>query len=244
MRIWMLSNDIQLVPFDEGERRFKCFNLLSTYAGIETPATKAYFKPMWEHPPQVLAMLLYHHDISNWNPRTFDIGVAGHEQMAAILRGVQLWWKSCLDDAAVAVEKEDRQAGGERPIKRPHRRTWPFGGLPVPKDVVYAHYVKFCNDTRVPRNAVEIRSTAFKQLYQLVPFAAKKEFTARADYAQQAAKRPACLIFPTLSDCRSAWCKTYGEIDTDGWGEDDGDGVSYNLAWDGSYGEPRWMAVD
>ena len=90
----------------------------------------------------------------------------------------------------------------------------------------------------------EIGSTAFKQLYQLVPFAAKKEFTARADYAQQAAKRPACLIFPTLSDCRSAWCKTYGEIDTDGWGEDDGDGVSYNLAWDGSYGEPRWMAVD
>ena len=65
MRIWMLSNDIHLVPFEEGERLFKCFSLLSTYAGIETPATEAYFKPMWEHPPQVLAMLLYHHDISN-----------------------------------------------------------------------------------------------------------------------------------------------------------------------------------
>ena len=243
MRIWMLSNDIHLVPFDEGERRFKCFSLLSDYAGIANDVTKAYFNPLWKHPPEVLAMLLYHFDISDFDPAEFDIGVAGQEQMAATLRGVQLWWKKCLDDGVVAVEKEDRLNDCDRPSRVPHRRTWPFGGLPVPKAIVYAHYGKFCRNNRVAGTA-EIVSTMFKQIYQLVPFADNKETTARENYAQQDALRPACLKFPTLNECRRAWIAKYGDIDTGGWDDTDAD----DMSWDpghgrGLYDEPEWMVI-
>ena len=37
--------------------------------------------------------------------------------------------------------------------------------------------------------SAEIDSTAFKQLYQLVPFAANKEITARDNYAQHCNRR-------------------------------------------------------
>ena len=124
----------------------------------------------------------------------------------------------------------------------PHRRTWPFGGLPVPKAVVYKHYVAFCRNNRVARTA-EIDSTAFKQLYQLVPFAANKEITARDNYAQQDATRPACLKFPTLNECRKAWCEKYGEVGTEGWDNAGGDDVSYDTTQCGLYQEPSWMVI-
>eukprot|EP01044_Picomonas_judraskeda_P018998 COSAG03_NODE_3901_length_1767_cov_1.408273_2_plen_365_part_00 len=239
IRIWFLSNDIHLVPFDEGERRFKCFNLLNEYAGIENERTKAYFKPLWVHPPEVFAMFLYHHDIRGWSPREFDIGVAGQEQMMATLRGVQLWWKSRLDDGVVAVEKQDRYADSQHNAKVPHRRSWPFGGLPIPKTVLYEDYHRFCKGNRVAGTA-EIDSTAFKQLYQLVPKLESKTFTARDNYAQQDAQRPKCLLFPTLRECRDAWRQKYGDVDTDGWDDDiDNDKVTGG----GRYEEPSWMAI-
>ena len=42
-----------------------------------------------------------------------------------------------VDDGVVAVEKEDRYADSQRNAKVPHRRSWPFGGLPVGKTVLY-----------------------------------------------------------------------------------------------------------
>ena len=37
MRVWFASNDIHVVPYDEGERRFKLFELDNRYAGVTTP---------------------------------------------------------------------------------------------------------------------------------------------------------------------------------------------------------------
>ena len=91
--------------------------------------------------------------------------------------------------------------------------------------------------------AAEISSTAFKQLYALVPFAHSKEFTARENYAQQDALRAPCLRFPALNECREAWCKKYGTVNTGSW-DDDGDRVSYDPALHGcNYHEPEWMVI-
>ena len=161
--------------------------------------------------------------------------------MAATLRGVQLWWKSCLDTGVVAVEKKEMlDELMDRPARKQHRRVWPFGGLPVPKTLLYRHYAGFCRDNRVAGTA-EINSTMFKQLRQLVTFG-RDEFCARECYAQQDALRPACLQFPTLEDCRASWCAKYGEVDTEAWGAGDvGDEVTYDAARDGHvYDEPVW----
>ena len=52
---------------------------------------------------------------------------------------------------------------------------------------------------------------------------------ARDNYAQLDAKRPKCLLFPILRECRDAWRQKYGDVDTDGWDDDaDDDKVTYS----------------
>ena len=217
--VWFASNDIHVVPYDEGERRFKLFELDNHYAGVTTPETKAYFDPLWKLPHEVYAMFLYHYDISEWDPRSFRIGVAEQAQMAASLGSVQLWWKHCLDREFVALEEQRRpDTSQEFQRETMHQRTWVFGGLAVPKSVVYDDYKRYCQNNRTVGFTV-IDSTWSKELGMLTELT---HYRAPRDsyYGDLGTKQPHCYRFHTLRQCREKWTSHYGEQDTEGWGED------------------------
>ena len=215
MRIWFASNDIHVVPFDEGERRFKLFELDNRYAGVTTEETKAYFDPLWKLPHEVYAMFLYHYDITGFDPRSFKIGAAEQAQMAASLDLVQTWYKNCLDRGYIAVEESRRQPEdlGAPRGEVPHVRLWPFGGLAVPKSIMYDDYKRFC---AAQREKIEPNSTWARQLRLLTQI---EDVRKSQNYGGVPEKQPYCLRLQTLGACRRAWVDRFGEDGAHGWDE-------------------------
>eukprot|EP01043_Picozoa_sp_COSAG02_P012503 COSAG02_NODE_482_length_21409_cov_126.131018_20_plen_114_part_00 len=57
LRLFFMSNDIQVVPYDsECERRFKCYDLDNRYKGVANEQTKAHFRPIYAIPNEVYAL--------------------------------------------------------------------------------------------------------------------------------------------------------------------------------------------
>ena len=87
--------------------------------------------------------------------------------IGARLGSVQLWWKHCLDREFVALEEQRRpDTSQEFQRETMHQRTWVFGGLAVPKSVLYEDYKRYCQNNRTVGSVV-IDSTWSKELGML-----------------------------------------------------------------------------
>eukprot|EP01043_Picozoa_sp_COSAG02_P025230 COSAG02_NODE_1410_length_12758_cov_67.963504_7_plen_1366_part_00 len=217
LRLFFMSNDIQVVPYDsECERRFKCFDLDNRYKGVANEQTKAHFRPIYAIPNEVYALWLYHRDITGFDPSVFSIGEAEFGQINSSLSPVQQWWFTCLDQGYIALESARKivrviiDRGEDTRVEereKPHKREWTFEQY-IPKQVLYAAYKQSLNGQHarpVPDNQF------FKELRKLFTedtIEVKEKMP--TGYAGMPGRPPA-VRFASLERCRDEWQKKYGQ---------------------------------
>eukprot|EP01047_Picozoa_sp_COSAG01_P045790 COSAG01_NODE_4246_length_5209_cov_23.270841_3_plen_788_part_00 len=212
-RVFFMSNDQQVVPYDSAcERRYKCYDLLNTYKGIQTDATRAHFDPIYAIPTEVHALFLYHRNIAGFNPRKFKIGAAEQGQMSSSLSAVQAYWLECLDRGFLVEEKERKiETRHDVTLMLPHTRVWKFGAGAVPKSILY-------EDFRSTQCGRAVGNAAFfKELKALLPDNLFQEKSKMPFNYGGISGRPPAIAFGPLADYRAAWQAKYG----DRWVDDD-----------------------
>jgi hypothetical protein len=217
LRLFFMSNDIQVVPYDsECERRFKCFDLDNKYKGVANEQTRAHFKPIYAIPNEVYALWLYHRDITAFDPRVFTVGDAELGQINSSLSPIQQWWYGCLDQGYIALESARKIVTecvdrGEDQIQvereKPHKREWTFEQY-VPKQLLYAAYKQSLHGQHarpVPDNQF------FKELRKLfTDNTIQVREKMPAGYAGMPGRPPA-VRFASLETCRDEWQEKYGQ---------------------------------
>ena len=97
-------------------RRAKHFICSDKYSGPVTNESEAYFKPLLEMDPKTLALYLFSEDLTGFNPRKFETGVADTQQMQRNWTSTQRFLNDVLD------------CGGITETKGTATRTWYLGG--------------------------------------------------------------------------------------------------------------------
>lgn len=135
--------------------------------------------------------------------------------MAASLDSVQTWYKNCLDRGFIVVEEARRQPEDlDAPRGEvPHVRLWPFGGLAVPKSIMYDDYKRYC---AAQREKIETISTWARQLGLLTQITPARK---SQNYGGVSEKQPYCFRLQTLRACRRAWVERFGQDGAHGWDE-------------------------
>ena len=227
LRVFFMSNDEQLVPYDSVcERRYKCYDLDNKYKGIQSSVTKAHFDPIYAIPSEVYALWLYHRNIAAFNPRKFVVGVAERGQINASMGPVEQFWFNCLDQGYVALERERkcRDMGTELYSDlqtAPMKRVWAFGACYIPKCVIFTAYEAQHRGGRTMKNA-QFFSALWKIVDPTLVTQVEKHTTGYGGFDG----RPACALFKSLQECRSKWMEKYGPLWRDN--DDDDDNRTYS----------------
>ena len=210
LRVFFMSNDEQVVPYDsQCERRYKCFELDNKYKGIQSRVTKAHFDPIYAIPDEVYALWLYHRDISGFSPRSFKVGAAETAQMKASLNPVEEFWYNCLDQGYVCIETErnTHQYDFDFSKERKMRRVWFFAKHYIPKQFIYAAYEAYTTGRYKLSNG-----KFFTALYKVVDSTLRDCKDKLPEGYAGLPSRPAGVKFEQLAVCRSAWEVKYGPL--------------------------------
>ena len=144
LRLAITTNDDKSAPIIKGERRYSV-NEVSNELAATTDGTalhKEYFRTLWAVKPELVALYLYHRDISGFDPEDVPLGDAEATQAALHLTPVQQFWKEALDNEVIICETRRHTVTElvgefERPVTHDQRRVWRFGGAAIPKTLVY-----------------------------------------------------------------------------------------------------------
>jgi hypothetical protein len=209
LRLVITTNDDKSAPVISGERRYNV-NQVSNELAATTDGTsphKQYFDALWAVKPELIALYLYHRNISDFDPRDIPLGAAEATQAALHLSVVQQFWKEAID-TEVLVSQVRRHTTNEtvgeydRPVSRDQRRTWRFGGAPVPRALVYEAF-------RARRGTQYTSDSAFWIETNRILAGCAPEVRKAEGYAGVAG-RPRCADFASLSACRAAFKKESG----------------------------------
>ena len=204
LRLVITTNDDRSAPVMSGERRYNVNEVSSELAATTdgTALHKDYFKTLWAVKPELVALYLYHRDISGYVPEDVPLGQAEAAQAALHLTLVQAFWKTALENEVLVCETRrhttDEMVGDyQRPVSREQRRTWRFGGAPIPKTLVYEAF-------RTRRGTQYTGEEAFWVESRRIFGGNMTETRKPEDYAGMPG-RPRCAVFGPLRACCAAF---------------------------------------
>ena len=226
-------NDDKSAPVMSGERRY-CVNEVSSELAATTDGTamhKDYFKTLWAVKPELVALYLYHRDISGFNPKDIPLGDAEATQAALHLTLVQQFWKEALDNEVIMCETRrhtttEMVGDFERAVTHDQRRAWRFGGAPIPRALIFSAFQKnrgtqYIGEVQFWKETGRILKDCFEDVRKPEGYAG-------------VVGRPRCADFKPLSACRAAFKKESGVCA----GESNGPDVHV------SAGVPAWKTID
>jgi hypothetical protein len=209
VRLVITTNDDKSAPVISGERRYNVNQVSSELAATtdNTAPHKNYFDSLWSVKPELIALYLYHRDISDFDPRDIPLGAAEATQAALHLSVVQQFWKTALDNEVLVSEVRrhtaDETVGDySRPVSRDQRRTWRFGGAPVPRALVYEAFHTRPGSQHTPD------AMFWVETHRILAGCARE--VRKAEGYAGIAGRPRCKDFASLSACRAAFTKQSG----------------------------------
>ena len=200
LRLVITTNDDRSAPVMSGERRYNVNEVSSELAATTdgTALHKDYFNTLWAVKPELIALYLYHRDIGAYNPDDIPLGEAEAAQAALHLTLVQAFWKTALENEVLVCETRrhttDEMVGDyQRSVSREQRRTWRFGGAPIPKSLVYEAF-------RTRRGTQYTGEEAFWVESRRIFGGNMTETRKPEDYAGMPG-RPRCAVFGPLRAC-------------------------------------------
>jgi hypothetical protein len=179
----------------KNSRRFVSVICSDKYTGPQTAESEAYFQPLIDMDPLILALYYYTLDISAFNPRIFVTGTADKVQQRENWSTVHKFINDVLDKGCI-VEK-----------KGSDNRTSYLGGPAIPKDVLFAAYQSYHPPQHVARDMLG-KDAFFTEFWnELDEVAASRR--PRAPYAGIVGTRVNCVDFEKLQDVRKFWIDMY-----------------------------------
>lgn len=99
------SNDDRIVQAGKGERRFQVLETDNTYAGAETPVTKAYYAQIRACCPRKFAAYLGKVNLSGFSPRTIHETEAHRDQQILSADPIDRFWYDCLTNREILFDE-------------------------------------------------------------------------------------------------------------------------------------------
>ena len=211
LNIIIASNDAFVVPCETRQRRFMALEVDEGRCGRQTKELKQYYDEIMAVPALAFAHVLYHHDLSNYNPREIHATDFERDQKVRSFGPMMAWWHDCLQEQHIEGATTMMVAQAE---SGDTATPGPFGAIVV-KDSMYDSFTSFC--TRNRRGST-YQITAKNEFWKLLD-----AWTQTNDRAQRQVrlahpelKRQVLdanglkvwarvVLVPSIDECRSAW---------------------------------------
>jgi hypothetical protein len=105
------SNYDEIIHVEGDDRRWYCLLVDGRYSGPETAVSRAYFNALGAVDPRAFAWLLYHRDISTFNPREIPATMYGREQKSINFDSSTSFIEHILREKSIQVAEDDARPG-------------------------------------------------------------------------------------------------------------------------------------
>lgn len=210
LNIIIASNDAFVVPCETRQRRFMALEIDDSRCGRQTKELKQYYDDILAVPALAFAHVLYHHDLSRFNPREIHATEFERDQKIRSFGPMMAWWHDCLQEdhieGAVIVASES--------AADPDASITAFGALVV-KDSMYNSFAHFCSRNR---RGSTYQITAKNEFWKLLDAwtQTSDRIERQVRLAHPELKRQVLdtnglrvwtrvVSIPNLAECREAW---------------------------------------
>lgn len=205
------SNDAFVVLCEIRQRRFFTLEIDSERCGKQTKELKEYYDKILAVPAAAFAYLLYHYDLTNFNPREIHATEFERDQKMRSFDPMMAWWHDCLQEQQIdGVEGTDVVPDEDNAAVQ----LAGFGAVIV-KDSVYNSFTNFCIRNRRGNTYHVTPKNEFWRLLDLWTQTTERvELGVRLTHPEM--KRQVLdpnglrtwarvVEMPSLIDCRQAW---------------------------------------
>lgn len=217
LNIIIASNDAFVVPCETRQRRFMALEIDDSRCGRQTKELKQYYDEILKVPAAAFAHVLYHRDLSQFNPREIHATEFERDQKIRSFGPMMAWWHDCLQEdhiegAVIVASESDPTAAAASSMS--NTAATAFGALVV-KDSMYNSFAHFCSRNR---RGSTYQITAKNEFWKLLD--AWTQTSGRVErqvhLAHPELKRQVLdtnglkvwtrvVLLPNLDECREAW---------------------------------------